>query len=260
MVRLLLVCAVTGALAFGTQTQSSLTPDQELAEKVRDLMKSYAKHKGKPEADWQTIYLNLSPDRRAVFDAAVRHLFFQPVSNGVPIGKRLIDYVEAVHGIWGVRLNEGDGKKQFRLSIVWNPLVIKYLQVVHDTGGNISRSDLGHVLMPGADETPSSQPVKVDVRGPGGVVTYRESSTAQRLQASFLTENPSIGEVDVDYDKTPCLYPGSCHCQPSNSDVGSFASNNTDHHLKLHNTATARFSPLAPAWSDTAYHCKGKYQ
>ena len=68
--------------------------------------------------DPQEVYKKLTLDRRAVFDSILRALFLElEDDNGLGTGTRIITYLEAVHGIWGVRVGEPEGKKQFRLSV-----------------------------------------------------------------------------------------------------------------------------------------------
>jgi hypothetical protein len=258
----LTLALAAATLAWSAPSGGSQTPGQELDQHIERLMKTYVAHK-QLGTDWRTAYNGLRPDRRAVFDAAVRALFLQPMTNQVPIGERLVHYVKEVRGIWGVRTNDGDGRKQFRLSLLWDAKVVRYLEVVDKFADrNMDKSENGHVLMPGPDD--QGPTAVVDLRGPIGVRTYRQRSVYPKLQLSFLEPQLTTGEVDVDFDSGCVPLTRACHCKPSNSDVGSFASadnNETRTHLALLNASTPFLPPLPPStWNSGTYHCEEVYK
>lgn len=195
----------------------------------------------------------LTLDRRAVFHAAVRAMFV-PISRheastqsrslladgrggGIDVAKalKLVDYAEAVTGIWGARPNDKEGKHQFRLSIQWK----SGLEDVLDKSPCFVPAQLGHVILPGAPGSDANLEVVPSVVT-SGVVTYRAHvhicgiiidfkaqpcptplSNSQSflpsslsLQVSFRKDEPSVGEFDIDFDN----YVKHFHDQPSNSD------------------------------------------
>ena len=97
---------------------------------------------------------------------------------------------------------------------------------------------------------------KFDVRE-NGVATHRRASRYPRLQISYFTKNPSLGEVDIDFD-TGCVWGDMCHCRPSNSDVGSYKGRHR--HLDDFNFSFRFFTTLlTAAWNDTRHHCERAY-
>ena len=114
--------ARTALCAFGialwlsaSHAQSS---DMELAAERDRLLTTYSVFTGygAPSA---VVYQRLEPDRKAVFDASIRAII-QAIEDrpGHSGGKREIDYLEEVRGIWGVRRNDTHGERMFRLSVL----------------------------------------------------------------------------------------------------------------------------------------------
>jgi hypothetical protein len=251
---LLLIAVLLCPIPSLGQTQN----DKDLARRTDELLVTYATFKNYPAKDAATTYRNLTEDRQAVFDAIVRALFV-PLQDkkGVP-GKRVVDFVEEVRGIWGVRSNQTEGRYMFRVSMRFAPTLKAALQA----SSNIpkSRFTTGHVLMPvaeGGDDDPAFTGFKALLKE-SGVSTFREAGDPS-LQISLLDDDPQIGEADIDFD--PKGFPCGCHCRPSNSDVGSKkSSSSTDVHLTMFNSDITYFSAaLATTWSRPAAHCKWKY-
>src|SRR3954469_10111666 len=157
--------------------------DAELAHKRDEMLVRYSEFKQFGIKDPQQIYMRLSVDRQAEFDAGLRALFLSlEDKNGNPTNQRPVDFLDAVHGIWGVRPGNQEGKHQFRLSVQWKPGLSKAL---HDSG-NMPESSNGHVLMAvqsGGDDDPKF--TAFNVRG-NAVITHRQASREPRIQISYL--------------------------------------------------------------------------
>jgi hypothetical protein len=231
--------------------------DKELTDRSNALLVTYATFKNYPSKDPAVVYKNLSPDRRAVFDAIVRALFVRIQDDDGNPGKRVIDFVEEVRGIWGVRPKQKEGRHMFRISL-------RFSASMRDTlkkSSNLPGSTKGHVLLPmqkGGDDDPAFTGFATLLKT-SDIQTFREASKEPKLQISVLKNDPAIGEVDIDYDGFTILC--GCHCKPSNSDVGSRKSAPDKHlHLTAFNVDVPFFTaPLAPAWSNSAAHCKDMY-
>ena len=84
-------------------------------------------------------------DRWTAFHAAVRTLFTEIASiNGGLTGNRLIDFVDEVTGIWGVRTGNSEGRDQFRVSLNWRSRLVSVLK----QSRNLPSAKGAHVLMP----------------------------------------------------------------------------------------------------------------
>ena len=222
------LCLLLGASGALAQTQN----DKDLIKRTNELLDTYAKFKHYASEDPAVVYKNLSPDRRAVFDSIIRALFV-PIqdADGNP-SKRVIDFVEEVRGIWGVRSKVKEGRFMFRTSLRFTPT----LRAAVKGSSNIPESIGGHVLLPietGGDDDPAFTGFAALLKE-SGVETFREASKEPRLQVSILKNDPAVGEVDIDFDAAS-LFCG-CHCKPSNSDVGSRkAPPDTHVHLTMFN-------------------------
>lgn len=97
--------------------------DQDLITRSNELLASYAMFKNYPSKDAAATYQNLTEDRRAVFDAIVRAMFVRLDDRQGNAGKRVIDFVQEVRGIWGVRTNQSEGHYMFRLSMLFDPAI-----------------------------------------------------------------------------------------------------------------------------------------
>lgn len=105
--------------------------DQALQRQIERLLLTYRDFKTYPDASAADVDKRLGDDRRAVFQAVLRASFIPltPDRPGqIPPGARLIDYIEAVHGIWGVRVGDGEGRNQFRLSVKFRRDVREHLE------------------------------------------------------------------------------------------------------------------------------------
>lgn len=246
------------ALAAGVcATVVHTADDKELVERSNALLVTYATFKNYPSKDPAVVYKNLSPDRQAVFDSIVRALFVPIQDEEGNAGKRVIDFVEEVRGIWGVRPKQKEGRHMFRLSL-------RFAASLRDTlkeSSNLPGSTNGHVLLSmqkGGDDDPAFTDFSKLLKT-SDVQTFREATKEPRLQVSVLKNDPTTGEVDIDFDGMTLLC--GCHCKPSNSDVGSRKPAPDKHlHLTAFNLDVPLFStPLKTAWSNSAAHCKDTY-
>jgi hypothetical protein len=244
-------------LMAGASTVFGQTPvDNDLKKRSDELLVSYAAFKKLPSKDPAVVLKNLSEDRRAVFDSIIRALFVRILDDDGNPGPRVIDLVDEVRGIWGVRKGLKEGRFMFRMSMRFNPKLKSALEA----SSNIPKAINGHVLLPiekGGDDDPAFTGFDA-LLTTKDVVTFRAATPEPKLQISLLKNDPRIGEVDIDYDGVTIFC--KCHCRPSNSDPGSHKPSPDTHvHLTAFNIAVAFFSnPFAPTWSSDA-HCKETY-
>jgi len=249
-------------VAIGQVAPIAQSPaDQDLVKRRNELLVSYATYKGYTSKDPAVVYKNLSPDRQAVFDSIVRALFV-PIEDaaGKP-GKRVVDFVEEVQGIWGVRPGQTQGRYMFRMTMRFAVGLVATLS----NSSNIPPGLKGHVLQSlpkGGDDDPNFKDFDTLLKETG-VKTFREANPEPKLQVSVIKGDPgkpAVGEVDIDFD-APGLFWCGCHCKPSNSDVGSRKPAPDSHvHLTFFNIDVPYFSTaLASTWSKPAAHCKDAY-
>ena len=251
------VVAITGWFQI-EQMSAQPALDSDLKQAREKLLLTYGTFKGYGIANAQDVYTQkLTPDRQALFDAVVRAAFVEiEGSGGKPTGKRVISFVEAVHGIWGVRPGDKEGRRMFRVSVRFAPGVRAALSA----SSNIGKSFSGHVLLPvakGGDD--DSTFTKFDIKESRDVVTFRQSGPRPNIQVSLLDADEKVGEIDLDFDSGCGPWPiKKCHCRPANSDFGSQAGN--ENHKSMFNQRVAFFSSqLASTWSSAAAHCKESY-
>ncbi len=248
------------ALAFGEAILFGQTPnDTDLAKRTNELLVTYATFKQYASRDPAKVYGNLTADRKVVFDGIVRALFMPIRDRRGAAGKRVIDYIEEVRGIWGVRNNQSEGRYLFRMSLRFHPDLASVLQ----SSSNLPPADGGHVLLPLAkdgDDNPNFTNFRPLLKEGRDVITFREPGIPS-LQVSMLVNDHQSGEADIDLDRATVWPPCGCHCQPSNSDVGSFKkSSKTDIHLTLFNDHAPYFSDkLRTTWSKPEAHCEETY-
>jgi hypothetical protein len=249
MKTLIVVFAVVAAAAVGSAQMPTLDGERNR------LLITYNGYKGYGLTSPDAVYAQLqTEDRRAVFNAIVRALFIEILDKkGNSTGKRPIAYLEALHGVWGVRQRDQEGKRQFRLSVRWNPDLVPLLEA----SGNLPKGSRGHVIMgvPKANEGDDNATFnKWDIRE-SDVVTFRqpkEGSPSARLQLSMLGPQFATGEVDIDVD-TGWI----CHNRPANSDVGSI-DGTKESHLVEYNGRFDFMPPLQLKWSSNS-HCQPEY-
>ena len=220
-----------------------------LAEETERLLTGYGLFKSYPDTSPQAVEATLTADRRTVFHAAVRALFTEILaSDGNATGYRLIDFVDGVTGIWGLRPLNSQGRHQFRVSLTWRAGMVSALK----DSWNLPRSGSGHVLMPGGDDNPMF--TSFDVREGRRTWTHRQAVDLPRIQVSYLRADPSIGEIDIDFHVG--LF---CHRTPSNSDPSSVERGGHSH-LDDFNIRFGFFSTaLTSDCKDFDNHCEDSY-
>ena len=157
-----------------------------LANETARLMTTYIQFKGGPPLQ------PFTEDRRVVFRAGVRALFTDIIRDHQSTG-RLVDFVDAITGVWGLHPQDSNGRHQFRLSIRWKPelhAVISPSDNFNDGGDVIGIfKQIGkwlferpHVLMPGDDHDPNFDAFDVQTNG---VLSYRQQALPQNLWAEL---------------------------------------------------------------------------
>ena len=226
--------------------------DQRLTEEAERLLSGYGQFKGYRDTSPGAVEATLTADRRTVFHAAVRALFTEILARGGnPSGYRLIDFVDHVTGIWGLRPGNNQGRHQFRVSLTWRPGFVSALE----GSRNLPSTSGPHVLMPGGDDDPMF--TSFDVRAGRHSRTHREAVDPPNIQVSYLRRDPSVGEIDIDFHGVPILC--FCHCTPSNSDPSS-AKRGGHSHLDDFNVRYGFFSTdLTSGCVDFDNHCEDSY-
>jgi hypothetical protein len=223
--------------------------DQRLQMRFEQLLLSYRDFKGYPDKTAADVDLRLSDDRRQVLVAIIRASFMPltPRNNsvGIPAGARFVDYITAVHGIWGVRPTDSEGRNQFRLSVQLRPETRRHLEGAREFGGGFGGIGC-HVLQAektGGDDMPSFNGFR---RAPDPRCRRSVDGTYPRMQVSYRDSDSTVGEIDLDFDA------GECHTQPSNSDGRHVE----DRHFDLLNQAYSYFmAPFTPKCQLARFHC-----
>jgi len=246
------VCCTVAVIALNARViDGQSLPYSDFQKKAHALLLSYGAFKGYPEKTAAGIDGRLSEDRRAVFQSVIWAAFtpLTPRKTGaIPANARLIDYIEAVHGIWGVRPGDENGKHQFRLSLKYKP----ELKTMVEAAKEFKFGMFCHVLLAehtGGDDQMDFMSFRFAPQ------TGCRRSASRKLQVGWDKSNPTVGEIDLDLDS------GSCHTQPANSDTRSFkAGDSSDHHLTLFNRFNPYFDKGLVLKCDVGrFHCLGSY-
>lgn len=228
--------------------------DVELDDARIRLLKSYQAY--------NTKYTNLPPlgvlqaldaDRQSVFEAALRALFIRLTSRTGPMNVRPIEKIRAVHAIWGMRSNEKEGRRQFRLSIEADPGLWPLLDQATEFSAD---DDTGHVLRAkpiAADDDKNFTGFQIVE---SGVRTYRQKKPYPEIQLSYIIAEPNTGEVDIDFDSWN-VFDFKCHNQPSNSDAGSIMPDES-HPVRFNIRYNFFASKFNPQWQGKR-HCLDTY-
>lgn len=257
---LLQVLLFTAVLPAQLHAQST---DHEMRTKLTQFLKEYADFKGYKDKRPEAAEARLNPSQRRTLYATLRALFtpiLPQVTEQEQKTQRLIDFVTAITGIWGVRRGNSEGKHQFRLSVKFDLRLWNHLR---DSDNFVKSEYYGHVLLPKGDDDPLLDRDQFKLRT-DGVVTYRQTRGKPALQLSYLKAEPEIGEVDIDFDPitiwNPLSYigPWSDHDKPSNSDPGAVDGNHS--HLESFNMRYNFFTTrLKLNYQDTENHGKSSY-
>lgn len=253
------------------RSHSSLQQAQDM------LLKRYAEFKQYTETKPALVRERLSADRLAVFDAVTRAMFtrLRQRDRISPFRLRtygkIIDYVYAVTGIWGVRQGDTDGSRAFRMSIVVDPEFTELIRYTRGTHGDTFKPTLhrfAHVLMPlcQPDEGDDSPNYSSWLRPPTRELrTVRQRGVWPKMQISYWNARGyrHVLEVDIDFHNggNPFLRPNdfACHNTPSNSDAGV-----AGHPSDLNGRFGAVFpfvKPFkAPCEVEAASHCAASYR
>ncbi len=192
LVAALAVTACVGGDAWTTaQTSTSIGSYQYLSAKGVELFSTSAARLGVPASPQG--YNSLSEAQRVTFEAIVHALEHEG----------LLHIVETVTVIWGEAFQPNgllstQGLDQFRISVVLIPSTVEVLLQAH--GYNHNRR--GHVKLPDGSR-----------RG-DGTDSARQPGRVPKLQVSWIEDDPTVGEIDIDYREF-----GIGHMSPGNSDV-----------------------------------------
>ena len=206
------------------------------------LLRRYAEFKQYPAgaSDPTSVREALSEDRYGVFNAVTRAMFtplrlLDIATREMRTYDRIIDYVHAVVGIWGVRLSDKDGTHAFRLTVVAAPEI---REILDRMGGRPDRrrgasetfvpSVYSHILLPtceerqGDDDPDYSAWAAMPSRE---LKTVRQVGDWPKMQISYWDETApyALLEVDIDFQDwgNPFNWSNNqCHETPSNSDSG----------------------------------------
>lgn len=245
---LLTTFAILGAFgqAFGQETclqdvietyQWERADYSSLQQAQDTLLQRYAEFKQYGQTDPARVRQRLSPDRLMVFDATTRAMFTRLRRGDLHTRRirtydKIVDYIYAVTGIWGVRLHDDDGSRAFRLTVVADPEFTALLKDTRGTTGETFRPVLArfaHILIPfcqpnrGDDDPNNTSWLRPPARE---LRTVRQVGVWPKMQISYW-DQPGyrhVLEIDVDFYNggNPVFNPHDfqCHQTPSNSDPG----------------------------------------
>ena len=208
--------AVTVLLSLPAAS-SQPVPGATFEATINNLLLTYGNYKQYGETDPAAVDRRLSDDRRSVLRAIIRSTFIrltpQPgKESDIPPEARLVDYIQAVHGIWGVRPGDSEGKRQFRLSVKFKPGIRKVMDASEEFRGRW----FCHVLLPtvkGGDD---------DDKAPASAFQWADGAKCKwsrrlpKIQVNYSNADETIGEIDLDFDE------GADHQTPANSDVRAY--------------------------------------
>ena len=208
MSRLAVVFALFLATPAGMPAQSNRTIEsyQHLSHNGRLLFDTFANDDGLPNdaAD----YHRLKKSERTTFES-ITHALESMARLGI---------IEAVTAIWGEDLGSTEGRDQFRLSLILARGAVDDLLADPAFEKDVFFGiGLGHVKLPNGT-----------VIGKFGADSVRQVGRRPTLQLSWLEDDYTIGEVDIDYRED---FDG--HNDVGNSDVRDELENGTPHY-QLH--------------------------
>ena len=215
------VCASVAPVAAQTASGSvdASRSYQYLSQDARNLVDRFLAEKGLPQG--ARGYNSLRKSRRTTFEAIVNALYAQGI----------FAIVDEVTGIWGEDQQSSDGKDQFRISVRLARGAVEFL--LSHRHYYKAPFGWGHVKKPSGDvvEWRDADSVRQRGRRPG-------------LQISWLEDDDTIGEIDIDYREDYEDHGGA-----ANSDIQ--ASSDGEPHLDRHRERYRLPPDLNPWWRDT---------
>ena len=264
------VIVASGAIspAFGRDwtcppAEENQTRASNLLDEQDRLLQEYAHFKEYDTTIPRAVERRMSRDRLAVFDAITRAMF-TPLSRE-PNGMKIIDYIYAVTGIWGIRPGDEDGSRQFRLTVITCTQFATFL----DNEGIQSRTfrpwPWGHLLAAiKGPHTGDDDPNYVEWHKyrRSELRSFRQFGTVPILQITYLKEKRHVMEIDIDFHDP--YHDTQRHNKPSNSDPSAFVLDGHSHadlltqryHVDSHHS----FIFDAPCTTDPKNHDADAYQ
>ena len=216
MGRLAVVASFIATLAGMTAQPNRITESyQHLSDDGRLLFDTFANSDGQPNDAAE--YHRLNESQRTTFES-VAHALESTATLG---------FVESVTAIWGEDLHSADGRDQFRLSVILATGAVDSL--LADSGFKENKFGVGRFAL-------GLGHVKLPI-GAGAVIgrcaadSVQQNVPSPNLQISWLTDDHSIGEIDIDYREKS----GEGHRHADNSDVRDDLPDGTSHYdLHVH--------------------------
>ncbi|MDE2934510.1 MAG: hypothetical protein OXS47_11700 [Chloroflexota bacterium] len=216
--------------------QNSRDSYHHLSTRGRQLFDDLAQRRG--EADFAAAYNDLRVSQRTTFEAIIHAMEFLDIDQ----------YVQTVDKIWGkATISEwaDEGRHQFRLSVTLTEDATKSLRARDD----FRSEPFGHVKQPNGDLVGGSQRDVVGltkylldaILGQTDCVRQESGAGEASLQVSWLQDNPTVGDIDIDYRVL-----GERHTEPDNSDIRS--STDTTPHFDIHILTYGGSANALPNW------------
>lgn len=245
------------------------------------LLRRYAEFKQYPTnaSDPTSVRETLSEDRYGVFDAVTRAMFtrlrlLDIATRQMRTLGRIMDYVYAVVGIWGVRLHDPDGTHAFRLTVVAAP---ELREILDQMGARKDRrqraaetfgpSEYSHILLPACegrqgDDDPDYS--DWDAMPASELKTVRLVGRWPKMQISYWNERAPYALLEVDIDFHNPAHPfrwssNRCHGTPSNSDPG-VADHPAEFETRYRSIMSFAEPFAAPCTVDSDNHCAKAYE
>ena len=184
-----------------------------LSSGARDLFRKYAAASGNPGSG--NTYNRLEQSRRTTFESITGALDMVRLTDpqGNPMGS-VLDLIEQVEEIWGAEPSSVRGEDQFRLSVRLKSDAVSRLESAREFK---SKESTGHVKLKYGTVIGCWYCWR-DVDG------IRQEGRRPTIQISWLENNPTTGEVDIDYRETR-----EGHLSPENSDVRARVASGQSH-------------------------------
>ena len=189
---------------------------QYLSQDTKNLVNRFLEESAMPQG--ARGYNSLTESQRATFEAIVHALYAQGI----------FAIVDEVTWIWGEHPQSNDGRDQFRLSVILARGAVEFLLSHRD----YRKAPLGwgHVKKPNGD-----------LVGQRGADSVRQRGRRPALQISWLEDDYTIGDIDIDYREN-----SEGHNDVANSDVRESAEG--EPHFDRH-SERYRLPPDLNPWS-----------